>query len=207
MLEFFYVPAVYAAGGGLFSTYEDQAFGVLVVGVGVEVAVYLYVFESCLFHAVFQLARRVDGVMEVEGFGDAFFDVNPFAAYACPVIEDFVSVYQLCAVVEDLGCGWLIDSGEDFLSHDIDEKRSAGFEALEYVLKDFHVVALVVEIAERGEHVDNEVERFAPYEVSHVGANPLDIGTGRLCARSGLLQKELRPVDAGDCKAPVRKCQ
>ena len=88
--------------GGLFLTYQNQAFGVLVVVIAVEIAVYLYVFESCLFHAVFQFARRIDGVVEVEGFCRTFFDMNPFAAYASPVIEDLVSVYQICTVLQNL---------------------------------------------------------------------------------------------------------
>jgi hypothetical protein len=65
------------------------------------------------------------------------------------------------------------------------------------------VVVAVLEVAERGVHVQHEVERLRPAELAHVGPDELGVDAGLLGAPSGGLEVPPRRVDAGDLEPPV----
>jgi len=66
-------------------------------------------------------------------------------------------------------------------------------------------IVCVIEIAKRGEPVDNPIESCAPWQVAHVAVNVIDRDGAGFGILAGQLQEQRRRVQAREVASPLRQ--
>jgi hypothetical protein len=76
------------------------------------------------------------------------------------------------------GSRGLVDPGDLFLAGDVNQADSASFQVGEHISQHQLVFIHLVEVAERREHAQDEVERFWSEKIAHIRPHPFDFDLG-----------------------------
>ena len=154
-----------------------------------------------------KLAGAVDGVGEREGLVLSVVEDVPGVFDALPTRQDGAAFEHHSPVSARRARHRRKDTRQSLLVHQVHGQPTTGTEASAHVRKHAQIVVRGVEVAERREHAQRQVERVGPDEIAHVGLHPLDLepGGARPCLR--LVQEVLRAIDARHAEALAGQCQ
>src|SRR5207253_215838 len=124
----------------------------------IECAVQLRFKKSSVHEKIFDFLARVNSVTECEAGDAVTVEDGPFVSYACPIIDDLVSLDEELTRGQLCGRRRLKDLGEPFLTHHIEQEDAACLQTFMNVAENFEVVGLVFEVPEGREHVDSEIK-------------------------------------------------
>ncbi len=132
-------------------------------------------------------------------------DEKPFVSNTGPLIKNLVSLNQCRTVRQPLGRRGLKNSGEDFLTHDVNQTNAVVSKRPEHVFQNGEIVCLVVKIPERGKHIEHESKRTRTHEFAHVLLDPVNVDLSSVGSFLCLVQEKLRSIDA--CHGKFSFCQ
>jgi hypothetical protein len=158
---------------------NNQAVRIRAVFIAIKIPEELHVSEANLCHTVLQFLPRVDSVIELEGPGSAFPDEYPFVPDSGPVVENFMPPDKRRTVRQHVGCGRLQNPGDTFFAHQVNQANSTGSETCENIVEYPKVLVLVIKVAKRSIHAENQIEGVGPDEITHVYPHPFDLCFGR----------------------------
>src|SRR6476469_7330018 len=77
---------------------------------------------------------------------------------------------------------------------EIEQEQAAGLESLLHLIEDGLILALVLQVAERGPDVDDGVELRLKRDLPHITVDPPDLNALGRCVSSGLLEEDFTQV-------------